>query len=325
MKKISLVFVVSLVLALFLMQPVMAVEVIKCGHAANIEHPAHQALVLFKEMVELRTDDYVVEIYPNAQLGTEEELCEMIRLGTVTCGNVARFEATGMEQYVVGLPFMFKDFDHVKRVFNGPIGDYLASFTEEHGLKSLGWQHSGFRQITNNVRPITKPADLKGIKMRTPPLENIIQTIDALGGNPTSMAFEELYMALKTNVVDGQENPYAQIANHKLYEVQKYCSEVNYIYMPQQICFNLEWWNSIPPEDQEIISDAVKISCEYANYLTESSDKSDKEKAIEGGLEVYELTAEERQAFIDEVQPVYDYFIEKGITTQRLIDLIQNN
>jgi len=161
--------------------------------------------------------------------------------------------------------------------------------------------------------------------MRTPPLENILQTMDAFGASATSIAYNELYMALKTGVVDGQENPYVNIVSEKFYEVQKYCTEVNYIYMPGPFCVGLDWWEGLSEEHQKIVAEAAKVATMYTNYITESTNEEYKQECIAQGMEIYEPTEEERQAFVDMVQPVYDHFIEQDASIQELIELMQNS
>lgn len=325
MKKLSIVYILVLVFALLLIQPAMAAKVIKCGHGHAVTHPVNLGFEMFKELIELKTDDFIVEIFPASQLGSEQEMAEMARLGTLQAIMFGRFESMGKQLYTPALPFVFKDYDHVNRVLNGPIGDYLASFTEDNGLKLVGWAHSGFRQITNSDRPIKSPADLKGLKMRTPPLENILQTMKAFGATATSIAYSELYMALKQGVVDGQENPYVNIVSEKLYETQKYLSELNYIYMPGPFCFSLDWFNDLTPEQQRIVSEAAKVATMYTNYITESTEQQYKQECIDKGMEIYVPTEEERKVFIDMAQPVYDFFVEDGCCTPKLIELIQNS
>ena len=207
MKKITIILLV-LTLAIFMIfgaQSALAVQTIKVGFGYVASHPIGLGFEMFKQLLEKKSGgEYMVEIFPNCQLGSEAEMCEMVKLGTIQGVCVGRFEEMGKELYTLGLPFLFKDYDHVNRIMNGPIGDYIASFTEDNGLKLLGWAHSGFRQITNNIRPIKLPADLKGLKMRVPPLENMLQTIKRFGANVTPIEMSELYMALKTGVVDGQ-------------------------------------------------------------------------------------------------------------------------
>ena len=325
MKKISFVIIATLVLALALLQPVMAAEVIKVGHGHSTTHPVHLGFEMFKSLIELKTDDFTVEIFPASQLGSEAEMAEMAKLGTLQGVMFGRFESMGKQLYTPALPFVFKDYEHVNRVLSGPIGDYIASFTEDNGLKLLGWSHSGFRQITNDVKPIKSPADFEGLKMRTPPLENILQTMDAFGASATSIAYNELYMALKTGVVDGQENPYVSIVSEKFYEVQKYCTEVNYIYMPGPFCVGLDWWEGLSEEHQKIVADAARVATMYTNYITESTNEEYKQECIAQGMEIYEPTEEERQAFVDMVQPVYNHFIEQDASIQELIELMQNS
>ena len=325
MKKISFVIIMTLVLALISLQPVVAAEVIKVGHGHSTTHPVHLGFEMFKSLIELKTDDFTVEIFPASQLGSEAEMAEMCKLGTMQGVMFGRFESMGKQLYTPALPFVFKDYDHVNRVLSGPIGDYIASFTEGNGLKLLGWSHSGFRQITNDVKPIKSPADFEGLKMRTPPLENILQTMDAFGASATSIAYNELYMALKTGVVDGQENPYVNIVSEKFYEVQKYCTEVNYIYMPGPFCVGLDWWEGLSEEHQKIVADAARVATMYTNYITESTNEEYKQECIAQGMEIYEPTEEERQAFVDMVQPVYNHFIEQDASIQELIELMQNS
>jgi len=328
MKKITVIMLV-LTLAIFMVfgaQSALAVQTIKVGHGHSTSHPVNLGFEVFKELVEKQSEGkYKVEIFPNSQLGDEAEMAEMCKLGTMQCVMFGRFESMGIELYTPALPFMFKDYAQVNRVLSGPIGDYVASFTEKNGLKLLGWAHSGFRQITNNVRPIKSPADLKGLKMRTPPLENILQTMGSFGASATPIAYSELYMALKTGVVDGQENPWVNIVSEKFYEVQKYATDINYIYMPGPFCAGLDWWNSLSAEDQKMIGEAARVATMYTNYITESTDAAYKQTCIDQGLEIYVLNDAERQAFIEMAQPVYDYFIKKGAATQRLIELIQNS
>ena len=297
---------------------------IKVGHGHSIQHPVNQGFLLFKELVEKQTQGRMkVEVFPSSQLGNESEMAELCKLGTMQGVMFGRYEEMSPMMYAFTLPFLFKDFAHVERVLAGPAGDYIAWYTEQHDLKLVGWAHSGFRQITNNVRPIRTPDDLKGLKMRTPPLENILRTMKAFGASPTPIAYPEVYMACKTGVVDGQENPFVNIYSEKFYEVQKHLSIVNYIYLPGPFCVGLKWWNSLSPEDQRIVDTAAKVATDYTNALTVSSNEHYLQLLKKEGMQVYKVADDERTAFIEKAEPVYGYFIDQGITTKRFIDLIQ--
>ncbi len=328
-KRIRIVGIIVLAIVLCSAGATMASDkmTLKFGSGHSQYHPIEQGYALIKDILAETSDGRInVELFPNAQLGNESEMVEMTKLGTMTGISVGRFEETSTKLYLLTLPFLFKDYAHVNKTLAGPVGEYLATFPEKNGLKVLDWWHSGFRQITNKVRPIKTPADFEGLKMRTPPLENILRTMKAFGASATPIPYPELYMALKTGVVDGQENPYVNIYSEKFYEVQKYVTEVNYIYIPSPFLVNLDWWNSLDPEDRDLIQNAVKVAGKFCNGLTESQDKEYLRKLVEEhGMEFYSPTDEERAAFVGLVQPVYDYFIEQGIATQQMIDLIQMN
>ena len=298
---------------------------LKFGSGHSQTHPIELGYALIRDVLEETSEGRIkVELFPNGQLGNESEMVEMTKLGTMTGISVGRYEETTLKLYLLSLPFLFKDYAHVNKVLSGPVGDYVAGFAEDNGLKILDWWHSGFRQITNKVRPIKSPEDLKGLKMRTPPMENILRTMQSFGASATPIPYPELYMALKTGVVDGQENPYVNIYSEKFYEVQKYVTEVNYIYIASPFLVNLDWWNGLDPEDQALIQNAVELGGDYCNGLTESKDQEFLRMLVEDhGMELYKPSDEERAAFVSLVQPVYDYFIEQGAATQEMIDLIQ--
>ncbi|MCP4406137.1 MAG: TRAP transporter substrate-binding protein [bacterium] len=298
---------------------------LKFGSGHSQQHPVEQGYAKIGEVLEKSSDGRMkVQLFPNSQLGNESEMVEMTKLGTMTGISVGRYEETTPMLYQLSLPFLFRDYPHVNTVLSGEIGEHIAGFAEDNGLKILDWWHSGFRQITNKVRPIKSPADLKGLKMRTPPLENILRTMKAFGASATPIPYPELYMALKTGVVDGQENPYVNIYSEKFYEVQKYVTEVNYIYIASPFIVNLDWWNALSPEDQALIQEAVNAGGDHCNGLTESKDQEFLRMLVEDhGMELHKPSDEERAAFVGLVQPVYDFFIEQGYASQEMIDTIQ--
>jgi tripartite ATP-independent transporter DctP family solute receptor len=297
---------------------------LKVGYGYSEQHPYNQGGLVFKELVEKQTKGrFKVELYPNNILGNDSELTEQTKLGTITGTICGRFEEMGTKLYATGLPFLFRDLEHVEKVMKSPLGDPFFSCVEENGLKMLAWTHSGFRQISNNVRPIRKPEDLKGLKMRTPPLDNIVRTMEAFGAIATPIPQPELYTALKTGVVDGQENPYVNIWNAKWYEVQKYITAINYVYIGSPFVVNLKWWNSLSPEDKQIIKSAGMAAGDRTNRLTKETDLETKLLLAKAGVKVQELTSAEVAAFAAKVGPVYDFYIKKGIVTDDLIKTIQ--
>jgi tripartite ATP-independent transporter DctP family solute receptor len=327
MKSVRLLSVVIILgFVIFAVQPAIAAKsmTLKIGHGHSAQHPDHLGLILFKEKVETATKGRIkVQVMPSCQLGTEAEMCEQTKIGAITGLIAARFEDMSPKLYATSLPFLFRDYDHAEKALKGPIGQKYAAYTQDHDMKMLAWTHSGFRQITNNKRPIHKPGDLKGLKMRTPPLENIVKTMEALGASPTPIPFPEVYTSLKTGVVDGQENPYVNIFTGKFFEVQKYLSEVNYIYIASPFVVGLEWWNNLTEADRKIVQNAASVAADRINALVRSEDLKAKKEMAAYGVKINVLSPGERQSFIDMVGPVYDYFIGKGYISRELIKEIQ--
>jgi C4-dicarboxylate-binding protein DctP len=298
--------------------------VMKIGHSFTTETSRHKSLLEFKKMVEERTNNAIkVELYPSSQLGTEMEMLEAVKMGTLEGLRCGPFDDAAPQLLIYTMPFLFSDMDAVHRVTRGEFTDNWVKCTEKNGLKVLAVGDSGeFRQFTNNTRPITKPADLQGLKLRTPPMESIVKIISVLGGNPVSIPFSETYMALKTGVADGEENPFTNIDSMKFYEVQKYLSVVNYQYHAEMLYVPLEWYNSLDANLQKILVESAKEHMLLNDQLLIQESKNSYE-VLKAKMKVNVLTPEQRQVFIDSVQPVYDYFIGKGIFTQADIDQIR--
>jgi tripartite ATP-independent transporter DctP family solute receptor len=290
--------------------------VMKIGHSYTTDTSRHQSLLKFKEMVEERTEGAItVEIYPSSQLGTEMEMLEAVKMGAIEGLRCGPFEDAAPELLVYTMPFLFSDMDQVHRVTRSTISDKIVANTEKNGLKVLAVGDAGeFRQFTNNARPITTPEDVKGLKFRTPPMESIIKIFEALGGNPVSIPFSETYMALKTGVADGEENPFTNIDNMKFYEVQKYLSVVNYQYHAEMLYVPLDWFNSLDKDLQDILVDCAKEHMILSDDMLKEESKKSFE-VLSANMEVNTLTDEQREAFIEAVQPVYDYYSEKGLFT----------
>ena len=298
--------------------------VMKIGHAQPETHPRHASLLRFKELVEARTSGQIkVEIYPSAQLGDEAAMLDATKLGTLQATRGGLFERVSPRLLVYTLPFLFDNVEGIEKVSMGPIGDRIAAEAEKNGLLVLTTGDAGgFRQITNNVRPIVKPEDLKGLKIRAPGVKTIVKTLEAFGANVVTIPYGETYMALKSGVADGQENPFVNIEVMKFYEVQKYLTIVDYQFHPDPFNVNPKWFRSLSEEHQKILKDCAIQSMKYNNFLNKSAGEAAFEK-MKGSLQVTELTAAQRQAFKDKAQAVYAQFIAEGVTTQAELDEIR--
>lgn len=313
-------------LCLLLVSSFVAAEVVmKFGHSMPTNTPRHQSLLKFKEMVEERSKGEIkVELYPSGQLGNESEMIEMLKMATLEGfrGGVFAAQAPKLELYT--MPFLFSNIENIYKITRGPIGEKIAKTAEENGLKILATgDGGGFRQMSNNVRPIVTPDDMKGLKMRTPPMASIIKTMEALGANPVSIPYVETYMALKTGVADGQENPFVNIATMKFHEVQKYLTVMNYQFHPEPFSVSLSWFNSLSPEHQKIIEDAAKEAIIYSDSLIKGAADEAFETIKAAGVEIVTLTDEQKKPFIEKVQSVYEAFVQEGVFTMEELQEIQ--
>jgi tripartite ATP-independent transporter DctP family solute receptor len=241
-----------------------AVE-LKLSHFGSDNHPSNVAAKQFAQNVEKRTNGAIkITLYPNNALGSPPEVLEQVIMGSVDMSlsgqdqiakHVKAFDA-------VGIPFSVGGYDHMDRILDGPFKQWAAPQVDKIGLVYLSSWEWGFRQITNSKRPILKPDDVKGLKIRTPPAMSYQAAIEALGGNVQTISFSELVVAMRQGVVDGQENPISVIYNLKLYESQPYISMVNYLYSSMCHVVSKRVWEKMTPEQQKIFqeeSDAARL------------------------------------------------------------------
>lgn len=294
---------------------------LKMGHASTTESTRHKALLVFEEYVEKESEGRLqIEIYPAGTLGNESDMIEAMKLGTqeMFVGGVFASQTPMLEIYL--MPFFFPTQADLMKVSRSELGEKIMATAEEYGIKMLAVGDGGSRQITNNKRPIKTPADMVGLKLRTPPIESIIKSMEALGANPVSIPYGDTYMALKTGVADGQENPLANIGDMKFFEVQKYMTMIDYQFHPEPIDVNLDVWNSMPSDLQEILQAGAWIYTDEQNRLRRELNKYYYDMIVDGGVTVYTPTEAEVQQFVDACQPVYDYFVDKGAFTQADLD-----
>ena len=287
---------------------------LKLGHVAPTDEPYHQAAEKFAELVNKNTGGAVqIQIFPNSLLGGQRELLEGLQLGSVdiTLTTAAVLSSFLPKTQVIELPFMFRDREHVYKVVDGPLAKEIYDGDDKKKMKVIDTWENGFRNITNNVRAIEKPEDMKGVKIRVMENKMYIEMFKALGANPTPMARGELFTGLQTKVVDGQENPLGQIYTSRFYEVQKYATLSGHTYSPEVVVFSLATWKKIPTKYQEEI---LKASAEAKKFNRELSAKMDKEyvgKLKEKGMTVTALTPQQILPFQEKMVPVWDQFADK--------------
>jgi tripartite ATP-independent transporter DctP family solute receptor len=251
-------------------------------------------------------DAHTVEFYADAQLGDEGELLQKLRLGTVHFTLVSSIMTNVAPEFALfDMPFLVQDRTHLKAIDTEIVQGELAPKAEAVGLKVLSTWENGFRQITNSVRPINTPADLAGLKIRTPSSEWRVAMFKEWGANPTPMSFSEVFVALQTGTMDGQENPLTNITGANFQEVQKYLSMTNHVYSPSYLTSGLDAWNALP---EDVVAAAIEVAASVQAWSLAEGERADNELVDKVKAAGMEINTADRAAFIAASAPVYDAF-----------------
>lgn len=268
-------------------------------------HPQSIGLQLFKQLVEEQTKgELTVNLYYNSQLGGERESIEQVKNGllemaTASAGPMTTFNDKFM---VLDIPYSFNDYNEAWLVMDGPAGKALFDSCESIGLKGLAWMENGFRHTTNSSKPINTIDDFKGLKIRTMEAPMHMEAFKKLGANPTPVPWTELYLVMQQRVVDGQENPLANIWEVKMYEVQKFVSLDGHIYDPMPLMANLDWYNGLTKEQQLIVSTAAILGQNYSRAVNAAREKYIVELLESKGMQVNEVAEAEKAKMRDATQ-----------------------
>ena len=292
------------------------------GHAQPAGNPRYVSMEKFAADVAEKTNGHVtVEVFGNGQLGTEKEMLEQVVQGVTQGMRGGQFDFSP-RLLMFTLPFLTNTREEVTALLQSDLAKKVSAEAEATtGTVIINLcDAGGYRQFSNNTRPITKPEDLKGLKMRTNGMKTIDMTFQAMGANTVSVPYADLYMGLKTSIADGQENPWVNVEGMKFYEVQKYFTQVNYQFHPDPFYVNAEWWNTLPEEFRTILSECATAMGEYNDQLIDQNSDAAKQVVIDAGCEVYIPTAEELAAFQEASQPVYQQVVTEGICSQEELD-----
>ena len=283
-----------------------------------------QSMIFFKEKLEEKTGGKIkVDLFFGGILGNERELMDLVSTGALQGTRGGFFNDVNPKYNLLTLPFLVSNWNEATNLVNSPFMEKINNQAKENGFHVPATGISqGFRAHTNNKKPILTPEDFKGLKMRVPMQEVFIETAKAFGANPQELAAIDIYQALQTGVIDGQDNPPANIWDFKMHEVSKYLTVTNYATGPDPFIVNLKWYNTLTPE-LKIIFDKV------AKEAMERSDAMNKEKESEyldmlsKYLQINFIAEEQLIPFQKAVKPVYDYFINKGMFTMDEIQTAQ--
>jgi len=247
------------------------------------------ALREFGKIVEEKSNGQIkASFYPDSQLGDDRQGLEGVQSGSIEMTYTALLSSIEPNAAVIDLPYIFKDREHAWKVLDGPIGSKIVeNLPEKSGIRILpgSFMENGFRNMTNNIKPIATPEDLKGLKMRVMQVKQFVVMFEAFGANPVPLSYSELYQALQTKVVDGQENPNENIETAKFFEVQKYLSQTEHSFNVCPVVINEAWWQSLTPELQELISAELANAVKKQRQLAQEADAKALEKLIAAGMQ----------------------------------------
>ena len=299
--------------------PAFAQTELKLGHVGEPGSLIGAAADHFAQLANSRlAGKYKIVTYGSSQLGGDKEMMQKLKLGTIDMVEPSTVMSSIADMYgVFEMPYLVKSRDHMKRIEKEVFWPKIEPASEAKGYKVLAVWENGFRQITNNKHPIVKPADLQGIKLRVPEGKWRVKMFQAYGANPSPMKFSEVFTALQTGVMDGQENPLSQIASAKFYEVQKYLSMTGHVYTPAYLVVGVNKWKTLPADVRKILEDSAK---ETQAFVYEKGAKDDEElltKMKAAGIQVNEA---DKDAFIAASKPVYDEFAKEVPGAKEIID-----
>jgi C4-dicarboxylate-binding protein DctP len=307
----KLILAAASVAALALIGPAAAQSpiVIKFSHVVAANTPKGAAADKFKELAEKYTDGKVkVEVYPNSTLYKDKEELEALQLGAVQmlAPSNSKFGPIGIREFeVFDLPYILPDLTTLRKVTDGPLGAKLLKLLEPKGMTGLAYWDNGFKEMTANKKLIT-PADYKGVKFRIQSSKVLEAQFRALGSVPQVMAFSDVYQALQTGVVDGQENTASNIYSQKMHEVQKYMTMTNHGYIGYVVVVNKKFWDGLPPDIRAQLEKAMKEATAFGNgQSAKENDDALAEIKKAGKTEIISLTPEQDAAMRKAMEPVY--------------------
>ena len=286
------------------------------GHSQPAQAPRSQSMVFFERELEKRTNGRIrVENYFSATLGSERETMDMVATGVLQGTRGGLFADANPKFVIFMAPFLVSDWDQAIRLVNSELARRINAGARSNGFHVPATGISqGFRAHTNNVRPIRKPEDLAGLKMRVPPQEIYVQTARALGASPQEMPVSEVYSALKTGVLDGQDNPPSNIWDYKLFEVQKFMTITNYATGPDPFIVDLNWYEGLPADLRKTFDRVAEETIAFSDELNRESEQK-YIALLARELELIRLGHEELQPFRQLTDAVVREFIDRGLFT----------
>lgn len=276
------------------------------AHAPDVAGELHFTAAAFAEALPTLSDRLTVKIFPQATLGSEREVYEGMQLGSgasVTVTGTAILNNFDQRIGVMDFPYLFKDFDHVHRVLDGEVGRDLAAGLEKQGLVLLAWIDGwGFRNVITTNKPVTRPEELKGLKIRTIPTPIYLAALRMMGANPTPMAYGEIYTGLQTGVIDGFEQAPAIVVAERFYEVAKHVTTTAHLFPAMVVCYSKAHWDRLSAEDQALIRKAAEVARDKGRAVAAARESEALETLRQRGMTIHSIDTTEWQRAAVKVQ-----------------------
>lgn len=286
--------------------------VIKFSHVTNTDiHPKGIAASLLQERVNERMNGTAcMEVFPNSTLYDDDKVLEAMLNGDVQMAapSLSKFEVFTKQFRIFDLPFMFKDINAVDRFQTSDVGQAMKDSMQRRGLQGLEFWHNGMKQISAN-KALVLPGDADGLKFRVQPSDVLVAQFEALGANPQKMSFSEVYGALQTGVVDGQENTWSNIYGKKFFEVQDGTTESNHGVIDYLVVTSTEWWDGLDGAVRDQLTTILNEVTLERNSESAQVNADAKQRVLDAGGEVRQLTDEQRAAWVEALKPVWDKFV----------------
>ncbi|MBE0619179.1 MAG: TRAP transporter substrate-binding protein [Burkholderiales bacterium] len=286
--------------------------VIKFSHVVAEATPKGQAALKFKELAEKALPGKVeVQVFPSSQLFGDAKEMEAVLLGDVQfiAPSLSKFARWTKKLQVFDLPFLFDDIAAVDRFQHSADGKALLDSMLSKGIKGMGYWHNGMKQLSSDKDQLKRPEDVKGLKFRIQQSDVLEAQFRALGANPQKMAFSEVYQALQTGVVDGQENTWSNIYSQKFYEVQKTIAQTNHGVIDYMVITNAKWWDGLPADIRNGLQKAMDEATAYGNGVANDFNERDRKRIAEAGkAKIQELSKDDVAAWRKAMAPVWKKF-----------------
>lgn len=286
------------------------------AHSAETNHPWQKASEKFIQLVQEKSHDEIKfhSLFSAGEMGSEREMAEAVQQGNLDMILVATMGMSSFDKnlMVYDFPYMFTNFEQAYKALDGKLGELVSASLEKKGFHVLAYLENDFRGFSNSKKKIEHPSDLKGLKLRVPQSPVLVEWMKTEGASPTIMPYNEVYSAIQTGVVDGQDNGLLLSYTHKIFEVNNFYTLSNHIYCPSPLIISTSIWEQMSPEQQKLMTDCAIEVRDYQRKLNEEYRANFEKEAKAKGIQITELTDAEMKEFVDSAKKVWPKF-EKEI------------